>query len=205
MFEIIVKIFIKTICYIQLNSVCMYVVSVNKYVLHVERELCTLWKLAPTPARGLSPVQQERLSLPRHISYHNHFDAPGTCDIGRMSAGNGTSRTALILYGSETGNAQEIAEELGRTAERLHFVTHVGECNGVKAVSVISSVFRCGLPILTALSGLTSLIFTCHIRGINYWPRRLPGQWASVLEDALVEKTAGNISQRCSIYAIRAR
>lgn len=45
-------------------------------------------------------------------------------------------RTALILYGSETGNAQEVAEELGRTAERLHFVTHVGECDSVKAVGI---------------------------------------------------------------------
>lgn len=48
----------------------------------------------------------------------------------------GSTRSALILYGSETGNAQEVAEELGRTAERLHFVTHVKECNGIKAVSL---------------------------------------------------------------------
>lgn len=44
-------------------------------------------------------------------------------------------RSILILYGSETGNSQEVAEELGRTAERLHFVTHVRECDEVKAVS----------------------------------------------------------------------
>lgn len=54
----------------------------------------------------------------------------------------GSTRSALVLYGSETGNAQEVAEELGRTAERLHFVTHVKEFNGVKAVSFTFHYFR---------------------------------------------------------------
>lgn len=56
-------------------------------------------------------------------------------DLG-MTAEIGSTRSALILYGSETGTAQEVAEELGRIAERLHFVTHVKECNSIKAVSV---------------------------------------------------------------------
>ncbi|KAF4638070.1 hypothetical protein G7Y89_g30 [Cudoniella acicularis] len=41
-------------------------------------------------------------------------------------------RSALILYGSETGNSQDVAEELGRTAERLHFVTRVSEMDLVE-------------------------------------------------------------------------
>ncbi|KAI9676179.1 MAG: NAPDH-dependent diflavin reductase [Caeruleum heppii] len=40
-------------------------------------------------------------------------------------------RTALILYGSETGNAHDAAEELGRLAERLHFLTRVVELDSV--------------------------------------------------------------------------
>jgi len=43
-------------------------------------------------------------------------------------------RNALILYGSETGNSQDAAEELGRIAERLHFVTRVTEMDLVKIV-----------------------------------------------------------------------
>ncbi|KAJ5104467.1 Oxidoreductase FAD/NAD(P)-binding [Penicillium alfredii] len=43
-----------------------------------------------------------------------------------------TKRSALILYGSETGNAQEVAEELGALAERLRFATHVSELNQAK-------------------------------------------------------------------------
>ncbi|KAJ4986378.1 NADPH-dependent diflavin oxidoreductase 1 [Stagonosporopsis vannaccii] len=40
-------------------------------------------------------------------------------------------RRALVLYGSETGNAQDVAEEMGRLAERLRFDTEVAELNAV--------------------------------------------------------------------------
>lgn len=43
-------------------------------------------------------------------------------------------RRALVLYGSETGNAQDVAEELGRIAERLRFDTEVAELNAVNLV-----------------------------------------------------------------------
>jgi sulfite reductase alpha subunit-like flavoprotein len=43
-------------------------------------------------------------------------------------------RTALILYGSETGNSQDVAEELGRVAERIHFQTVVCEMDQVNIV-----------------------------------------------------------------------
>lgn len=44
-------------------------------------------------------------------------------------------RSVLILYGSETGNAQEVAEELGALTERLRFATHVSELSQCKPVS----------------------------------------------------------------------
>ena len=43
-------------------------------------------------------------------------------------------RSALVLYGSETGNAQEVAEELGTLTERLHFLTQVSELNHFRPV-----------------------------------------------------------------------
>lgn len=52
------------------------------------------------------------------------------------------TRSALILYGSETGNAQEVAEELGALAERLRFATHVSELNQSKPVSAILNRHR---------------------------------------------------------------
>lgn len=44
------------------------------------------------------------------------------------------ARRALVVYGSETGNAQDVAEEMGRVAERLRFDTEVAELNAVSLV-----------------------------------------------------------------------
>ncbi|KAL9488826.1 hypothetical protein ACSS6W_001103 [Trichoderma asperelloides] len=44
----------------------------------------------------------------------------------------GHERSVLVLYGSETGNAQDIAEELGRLCQRLHFKSHVEELDAVE-------------------------------------------------------------------------
>ena len=44
-------------------------------------------------------------------------------------------RTSLVLYGSETGNAQDFAEEIGRLLERLRFITRVAAMDDVKVVS----------------------------------------------------------------------
>lgn len=53
---------------------------------------------------------------------------------------NGPPRSALVLYGSETGNAQEVAEEVGAMVERLHFTTHVAELNQFKPVGFSQSI-----------------------------------------------------------------
>lgn len=45
------------------------------------------------------------------------------------------SRSAIVAYGSETGAAQDVAEELGRLARRLRFATRVVELNSVGLVS----------------------------------------------------------------------
>lgn len=44
-------------------------------------------------------------------------------------------RTCLVLYGSETGNAQDIAEEVGKMFRRLHFESSVEEMNAIDLVS----------------------------------------------------------------------
>lgn len=48
-------------------------------------------------------------------------------------------RSALVLYGSETGNAQDVAEELGRLAERLRFDTEVVELNSISLKQLLQS------------------------------------------------------------------
>lgn len=46
-------------------------------------------------------------------------------------------RSALITYGSETGNAQDFADDLGRLTQRLRFVTRVCPLNAVELVRAI--------------------------------------------------------------------
>lgn len=45
-----------------------------------------------------------------------------------------SERTALVLYGSETGRAQDVADELGNITERLHFITRVAEMDSIEPV-----------------------------------------------------------------------
>lgn len=45
-------------------------------------------------------------------------------------------RSMAILYGTETGNSEELAGELGKMAERLHFDTVVDEMNRFNLVRV---------------------------------------------------------------------
>lgn len=47
-------------------------------------------------------------------------------------------RSVLVLYGSETGNAQDMAEELGRICQRLHFESRVEELDAVDLVGHIA-------------------------------------------------------------------
>ena len=59
-----------------------------------------------------------------------------------------SERSALITYGSETGNAQDVAEELTQIAERLHFLTRVCTLDEVEPVSLCISFPFCVRKIL---------------------------------------------------------
>ena len=48
--------------------------------------------------------------------------------------GKGPDRTALVLYGTETGTAQDVAEEAARILERLYFITDVVGMDNVATV-----------------------------------------------------------------------
>lgn len=48
--------------------------------------------------------------------------------------GTGPDRTALVLYGTETGTAQDVAEEASLILERLYFSADVIGLDGVSTV-----------------------------------------------------------------------
>lgn len=56
--------------------------------------------------------------------------------IFNMTMAQQRDRSALILYGSETGTARDFAEEIGSITERLHFLTHVSNFDVIEPVRV---------------------------------------------------------------------
>ncbi|KAK2011043.1 flavodoxin [Colletotrichum eremochloae] len=79
-------------------------------------------------------------------------------------------RSMLILYGSETGNSQDIAEEIGRDAQRLHFKTRVDEMNGAQ---------------LSTLLQYTLVVFVISTTGQGDMPRNSGAFWRSLLRKKL--------------------
>lgn len=56
-----------------------------------------------------------------------------------------SNRSALILYGSENGNAFDFAQEVGRMTERIHFWTNVTSLDAiglVRKAHPLSAMFR---------------------------------------------------------------
>lgn len=80
-------------------------------------------------------------------------------------------RTALVLYGSETGNAQDVAEEVGAMVERLHFTTHVSELNHVKPVCYPAFLYICRILLIADPGGI-EVVHNCYLFGVYYRPGR---------------------------------
>ncbi|KAG7104491.1 NADPH-dependent diflavin oxidoreductase 1 like protein [Verticillium longisporum] len=79
-------------------------------------------------------------------------------------------RHALVLYGSETGNSQDIAEELGKMTQRLHFKTKVDELNVVQ---------------LNELLRYTLVIIVISTTGQGDMPQNSLAFWKSLLRRKL--------------------
>lgn len=62
-------------------------------------------------------------------------------------------RLALVAYGSETGNAQDYADELDRLAQRLRFSTQLSPLNAVEPVraTATSSVGAALSPVVDVI------------------------------------------------------
>ncbi|KAL4747106.1 hypothetical protein BDW72DRAFT_206759 [Aspergillus terricola var. indicus] len=84
---------------------------------------------------------------------------------GSQSPGS-PGRSALVLYGSETGNAQDVAEEVGALAERLHFTTQISELNPVQPDS---------------LKSYTIVVFAVSTTGQGDLPANARRFWRSLL------------------------
>ncbi|KAK3683212.1 NAPDH-dependent diflavin reductase [Vermiconidia calcicola] len=79
-------------------------------------------------------------------------------------------RAALILYGSETGNAQDVAEEVGRMAERLRFDTTVLDMDTAQLKDIVKP---------------TAVIFALSTTGQGEMPQNARLFWKTLLSGAL--------------------
>ncbi|KAI7309077.1 riboflavin synthase domain-like protein [Hortaea werneckii] len=79
-------------------------------------------------------------------------------------------RTALILYGSETGNAQDVADEIGDLTARLHFDTTVLDFDSVSLRDIVKP---------------TVLIFAVSTTGQGEFPQNARRFWKTLLSSGL--------------------
>lgn len=114
-----------------------------------------------------------------------------------------TDRSALVLYGSETGNAQDMAEDLGRLCSRLRFRTDVDELDAVDLVCSHTM-----WPHYVSLLGtdrmveLTPTVSTGLLRHLNHWPRRHASQLPPFLEKAPAEEIATRMSSFSQVHLL---
>lgn len=95
-----------------------------------------------------------------------------------LASANSSSRSALVLYGTETGTSQDFAEEIGRCLERLHFYTDVA---GLEAVSY------------SQLSQYSCTVFVIATTGQGDFPENARRFWTSILRKKLSSTTLSSI------------
>ncbi|KAI1386486.1 riboflavin synthase domain-like protein [Hypoxylon trugodes] len=99
------------------------------------------------------------------VPAHNHDYTVGGDGVAQLE-----NRRILIVYGSETGNSQDLAGDLERLAERMHFKTLVCEMNDVE---------------LNSLLQYPLIIFLLSTTGQGEIPRNALKFWKSLLRKRL--------------------
>lgn len=110
-------------------------------------------------------------------------------------------RTVLILFGSETGNAQDMAEETGRVCQRLHFKSRVEELNNVDLVRPSSAFSKPNLQ-LTRITEYPPSIHLCYFCLVNYRPGGHATQFPPVLEKASTQTTSSRLLEQRQVHHV---
>ena len=98
-------------------------------------------------------------------------------------------RTALVVFGTETGTAQDLAEEIGCITRRLHFVTNV---TGFENVTAVHTSLPSKSPqsdqltfVQASLSEYTISVFVIATTGQGEFPSNARSFWTSILKKKL--------------------
>ena len=111
-------------------------------------------------------------------------------------------RSALVLYGSETGNAQDIADEMGRMTERLHFSTNVVHLNAVEPVC--NNAFCCRIYNVdlsqNTLLDYSVILISISTAGQGELPNNARRFWSMLLRKKLSQTYLSNV--RFTIFGL---
>ena len=143
------------------------------------------------------------------VEFHDACNWPlrnpptNTPNMTSIFPGQPHDRSALVLYGSETGNSQDVAEELGRLAERVRFVARVSEMDAVEMVCRLKSPDPGLAPVLiSSATEFAIKIYGCHLRNLNNGSRRVPEECACIVEKSVAEAFASWMSRSRVVYHI---
>jgi hypothetical protein len=107
-------------------------------------------------------------------------------------------RSMAIVYGTETGNSEDIARELGDMAERLHFQTTVDEMNSFSLVCL--EAVLCLIARTNWWLERSSAIYSGHIRLFNHWARGHTRQRHGTMEEYIEKETPPWLSEHYEVY-----
>jgi flavodoxin len=98
-------------------------------------------------------------------------------------------RSALILYGSETGNAQDIAASIADVVDRLHFLSCVLSLDSVSIVCAILLLPHCAYTYQESLQDYDLIVFSVATTGQGDFPANSRKLWRSLLRKKLGPET----------------
>ena len=111
-----------------------------------------------------------------------------------MAVGQG--RSALVLYGTETGTSQDLAEELGQILERQLFDIYIQSLDAVHPVRYpqVYHDFSSDLYSKDTLSSFTLSIFVVATTGQGDFPSNARVFWTNLLRKRLGPDYLANVN-----------
>lgn len=112
-------------------------------------------------------------------------------------------RSMAILYGTETGNSEEIAGELSKMAERLHFETVLDEMNSFSLVRIVSDPSTDW-----RLTCMPEGSPTVHPRRLRHVDHRTGGHAKGrigAVEESVTAETTPGLSRLHEVHHLRSR
>lgn len=115
------------------------------------------------------------------------------------------ARSALVLYGSETGTAQDVALELESVVRRLRFSTDFKELNSIGLVCQTPPLSKFVLRLTFNDPGRSLAIRYCSDCHLHHWTGRSATERTNPVEEVTERTPQGRMFRRPALLNLRAR